>query len=95
MLVEKIKQFILKLNNFGVPLPLLRDPKQSAPSVSLTMLFISFNVVLLGMIGKIAKVLDIDLTQAIYWFGICATLYFGRNMSGNGKSIELTEGDKK
>ena len=79
---EKIKKFILTLNEKGIPLPMLRDPFTKIPSVSLTMLVISFNIVLFGLIGKSAKMLDgVDLQQAIYWFGICAGLYFGRKIS--------------
>lgn len=81
-MLEKVKDFIEKLNSKGIPLPLLRDPKVNGPSVSLTLVFISFNVVLIGLVGKWAKALDgIDVQQAIYWFFGTAALYFGRQMS--------------
>lgn len=95
-MIDKIKDFILKLNSYGIPLPLLHDPKVNGPSVSLTMMFISFNVVLIGLIGKWSKALDgVDVQQAIYWFMITAGLYFGRQLSSNGnKNITLEKEDK-
>lgn len=79
---EKIKQFILKLNVYGIPVPLLRDPKSKGPSVSLTLLFISSLFVEAGLIGKFTKLLDgIDINQAINWFLICSGLYLGRSLS--------------
>ena len=65
--IEKIKQKIRDLNEKGIPLPMLTDPKTKEASVSLTMMIISFNVVLLGLIGKAAGFLGgINLEQAIY-----------------------------
>lgn len=87
-MLENIKSFIIKLNEFGVPLPLLRDPVKKQPSVSLTILFISFNMVLIGLIGKWSKYLDIDVQQAIYWFMVSAGLYFGRSFTSGDKKID-------
>lgn len=77
---EKIKLLIDQWNQVGIKLPLLHDPKTQMASVSFTMLWISFNVVLVGLIGKWAKYLDVDVQQSINWFLICAGLYFGRNV---------------
>lgn len=87
-MLEKVKAFILKLNEFGVPLPLLRDPVKAQPSVSLTMVFIAFNMVLIGLIGKWSKILDIDVQSAIYWFYGCCALYFGRSFKSGNNKIE-------
>lgn len=86
--MDKIKAFILQLNNYGIPLPFLRDPKTASPSVTLTMMIISFSVVLLGLAGKMAKVLDIDLQQALYFFMICSGLYLGRKIANGSTSVE-------
>lgn len=97
-MVDKIKSFLNKLNVYGIPLPLLRDNKTGTGSISLTMMVISFLVVFVGLIGKISKQLDIDLTQAIYWFLITSGLYFSRTVASkydsNKKTIEIT-GDNK
>ncbi len=96
-MLDKIKDFLNKMNREGFPIPLLTDPKTGLGSVSLTMLFISFNVVLVGLIGKWSSQLGgVDLTQALYCFGICSTLYFGRTLSfPNGKTIESKEDKEK
>jgi hypothetical protein len=89
-MLDKIKQFITLLNSKGIPLPVLRDPINQAPSVTLTMMFVSFNTVLIGLIGKFSNKLGgIDLTQAIYWFGICAGLYLGRRMTKTGDTLNI------
>jgi hypothetical protein len=90
-MLDKIKTFITKLNERGIPLPTLRDPVTKLPSVSLTMLWVSFNVVLIGLIGKWSKYLDVDVQQAIYWFMVCAGLYFSRSISKNGNKVDLNK----
>lgn len=95
-MLDKIKQFIDSLNSKGIPLPLLRDPKVNGPSISFTMMFISFNVVLVGLIGKYAKALDgIDVQQAIYWFICCAGLYFGRALNTTSNKQVTIEKEEK
>lgn len=95
-LIEKFKEAARWMNEHGIPLPMLRDPKTGASSVSLTMMFIAFNVVLVGLVGKWSKKFDgIDVQQALYWFLITASLYFGRNLSTGGKTISNTESDSK
>jgi hypothetical protein len=93
MLLDKLKELSASANSKGIPLPMIRDPKTGLGSVSLTLVFLSFNVVLIGLIGKISKFLgEIDLTQALWLFGICTSLYFGRRVSGDGKGkIEITD----
>jgi hypothetical protein len=87
--MEKLKQLIIRLNSYGIPLPLLHDPKSDAPSVTMTMMVLSFNLVLFGLIGKYAKGLDIDMTQAMYLFLTTSGLYLGRKMQNDGKHVIL------
>jgi hypothetical protein len=87
-LKKKWLDFVSNMNKLGVPLPLVRDPKTGIGSVSLTLVFISFNVVIVGLVGKWSKALDgIDLTQALNLFYACGALYFGRNMSSKNLSV--------
>lgn len=92
--MEKIKELILKMNEFGIPLPMLRiDGK---PSISATMMFLSFNTALLGQLGKLSGFLGgIDLTQANYLFGISASLYFSRKLTTKKDSIIVESKDKE
>lgn len=92
-LIEKIKEFIKKLNDSGVPVPLIRI--NGNPTLTGTMVVISFNTALLGQIGKIANILGtVDLSQANYLFMICLGAYLGRKMQGNGKEMTI-ESEKK
>jgi len=87
-LKKKWLDFVASMNSKGVPLPLVRDPKTGIGSVSLTLVFVSFNVVIVGLVGKWSKALDgIDLTQALNLFYACGALYFGRNMSSKGLQV--------
>lgn len=71
------------MNTKGIPIPILRDPKTQEGSVSLTLVFISFNVALVGLVGKWAGALGgIDLNQALNLFYACAALYWGRKIQG-------------
>lgn len=93
--IEKWKRFVSKLNSHGVPLPTIRDPQTGKGSVSLTLVFISFNVVLVGLVGKWAGALGgIDITQALNLFFACAALYWGRKFQGNGSNLDESVKDK-
>lgn len=92
---NKIKQFFRDANNKGIAIPFLRDPQTDEASVSLTMMFISFNMVLVGLVGKFAGFLGgINLEQAIYFFMVCAGLYLGRKISNTKTGANLDEKGK-
>jgi len=91
-ITEKIKQFIFNLNEKGIPLPLLRDPKTDGPSVTLTLMLISFALAAGALVGKFSKLLgDLDTSGANYLFLTTAGLYLGRKMNSdtNKKTVEL------
>lgn len=96
-MLEKLKQLIIKLNEYGIPVPLLRDPKSKLPSITMTMMVVSFNFVLIGMIGKYARGLDIDMSQAMYLFMTTSGLYLGRKLQNdtNKKTVTLDDGKEK
>jgi hypothetical protein len=88
--IDKIKSIIQKMNEHGIPLPMLRiDGK---PSITATFAFISFNTALFGQIGKIANVLGaIDLDAANYLFFGCLFAYLGRRMTAEKGKIEVSD----
>ena len=95
--MEKLKELFRKMNEYGLPLPMARDPKTNKASVTLTMMIFSFTIVVVGLVSKMSKFVgDIDISQAMYLFGITSGLYLGRKMQSNGKEIkvenETTEG---
>lgn len=86
--MERIKQLFRDMNQKGISVPMLKDPKTGMASVSLTMLIISFNLVLIGLIGKASKLLEgVDVSQSLTLFGITSALYFGRTLSYNNVSV--------
>jgi hypothetical protein len=72
--------FINKMNALGIPVPTIRDPKSGIGSVSLTLVFISSIMVIVGCVGKWSGKLGvIDINNALEFFYCCSALYFGRN----------------
>lgn len=91
-LKEKWKKFIVDMNEKGVPLPMVRENGKS--SMSATLVFLSFNVWLISIVGKAAGALGgVDSGAALQMFMVCAGLYFGRKL-GN-KDGKTTVGEMK
>lgn len=92
---ESWNKFVNSMNSKGVPVPLIRDPKSGLGSVSLTLTFISFNVWLASIVGKVAGILGgMNPDQCLNMFLACAALYFGRKMQ-RGESGQVSVGDKE
>lgn len=95
-MLTNFREFVRKANNSGIPVPLVRDPKTGRGSVSLTLVFISNTIVLVGLLGKAANFFGgIDLTQALYWFGICVGIYFSRTVVKNKDTVTLENKEKE
>ena len=89
---EKWKTFVNSLNSNGIPVPMLRSPDTGKASVSLTLVFISFNLVIIGLMGKYSRMLEgVDVSQAISLFSICAALYWGRKFQKDPKGNVTVE----
>ena len=81
-MLEKLKELIKELQDKGAPLVFLRDPITKLPSVSLSLLIISFILSIFALINKFAKVVDgVDVENTLQLLIICASLYFGRSLS--------------
>ena len=94
--MEKLKEFFIKMNDAGVPFPMVRDPKTGKASVTLTMMLLSFNTALLGQLGKFTNLLgDVDMTSAMALFVATSALYLGRKMQADGKVITIEEVNSK
>jgi len=93
--MEKIKEVVRKLNEKGIPLPMLRDPKTGQASVTFTMMVLSFNTALLGQLGKFTQLLgETDMTSAMSLFVATSALYLGRKFQNNGKEISVENEEK-
>lgn len=95
-LIQKWKDLVNKMNDKGIPLPMVRDPDTGEGSVALTLVFISFNLCVVGLMGKYSGYLGgVDMGQSLSLFGICAGLYWGRKFQSDGKgSIVVDEKSK-
>lgn len=79
---EKLEALVKKLQKEGIPLLFFRDPVRKAPSVSLTLLLVSFGLSLFSLLNKFAKLVEgVDVENSLQLLIICASLYFGRTLS--------------
>jgi hypothetical protein len=82
--MEQLKEWYNKLHEMGIKLPFVRDPVKKEPSVSLTLLCVSFALYILTLINKLAGWFgDVDGTFQL--LVLSASLYFGRSFSSTGK----------
>lgn len=100
----KLKEWLVRANDEGIPIPLIRDNNKDQGSLTATMFWIAFNVALLALIGKLTKYLgDIDYSNVLWLlgmtFGFWVTEIFGKRIVIDGKKIEVSpetkEEDKK
>ena len=90
-----IKGFFAKMNEFGIPMPMIRDPKTGKSSVSLTLVILSSVYVQLALINMFAKFFKgVDITNALYWHGMCVALYYGRSFSKDGDKVSIGNENK-
>lgn len=96
-MLDKIKELLKALNEKGIYIPLIADPKTGRGSVSLTLVFISFNLCVAGIIGKWSGFLGgVDPQNALNLFMVCAGLYFGRKLSKDPKgNLAVEESSNK
>lgn len=88
------KELWNRWHEIGIKVPFLRDPIKKEPSVSLTMLFVSFNLYIFTLINKLANWFS-DIDGASQLLLISAGLYFGRSFTSKiGTSKKDTKEDK-
>lgn len=87
-LMDKWKQFVRDMNQKGIPVPTIRDPKTGFGSISLTLVFISSVIVIAGILGKTAGMLGgLDMNTAMEFFWTATSLYFGRQFQTKSGAI--------
>lgn len=81
MIIDKISKKLDDSNSNGVPIPTLRDPQTGKGSITLTMWFITFNIAIITLIGRVTKILDgVDYDSVLWLFGITGGFYLGRKV---------------
>lgn len=93
-MIEKIKNWMNKANSEGIPLPMLKDPKTGKGSITMTMFWISFNIAILTLAGKVVKITgDIEYSNVLWLLGLTGGMYLGRKFqtSKDGVNVEGSE----
>lgn len=87
-IIEWWKTLTQKMNENGVPLPMVRDPLTKIGSVSLTLVVVSAFFVMTGIVLDWIQIkgIPIDISNALQFFYASCFLYFGRNIPVFGKS---------
>lgn len=90
---EKLKNLLVKLNEKGIPIPLLMD--RGKGSYTLTMFVISFNLTIILNLGKVTKLVgEVDFYEMLALTGMMGGFYLGRKYQADKKgniSIETSE----
>lgn len=90
--LDKLQAIIKDLQKSGLPIFFIQDPITLAPSVSLTMLVVSFTICVMSLLNKFAKVVDgVDMDGSLELLIITSSLYFGRSLSKKMNKNEKTE----
>lgn len=87
-LVEKWKELVIIANEKGIPLPMVRV--KGTASLSATLVFISFNMWAVSVVGKWSGYFGgVDSSQCLQMFIACASLYWGRKLQKDEKGLSL------
>ena len=95
-----IKDKAVAANEDGIPLPLIRDQHMNGGTLPGTMFFISFNVALLTLIGKLVDRLGtVDYSNVLWLLGVTGSFWvieaLGKKISIGKDKIEVGAEEKK
>ena len=80
-LFQRLMRMSRDLTVFGINIPTTKDPKTGKGSVSLTLVYVSATLVVLGIFGEWSgKFGDIDVGEALQFFYACSALYWARKL---------------
>lgn len=89
-MLDKLEKFISDMNSKGIPIPLARDPKTGAGSLTFTMAVVSFGICVILLAGRLTKVIgNVDYDNALWLLGLTLSTYLGRQYQKNGKQVTL------
>jgi hypothetical protein len=88
-MMNKLKSLIKELQDKGIPIIVLRDLVTNSPSITYTFFVLSGILVILGLIGKFARVAGgIDMDNALAFFYACSATYVGRKFTAPSPTLE-------
>lgn len=89
-MIKKLFEILNKLNQEGFPVPMLKDPKTGKGSLTATMYWITFNVSILTLAGRITKIIgEVDYNNLLWLLGITGGMYLGRKMQASKDGISV------
>jgi hypothetical protein len=89
-MLEKLSELMKKANEKGINIPLLRDASTGRGSVTLTMFWISFNIAILALIGKVSKLAgDIEYSSVIWFYAVTGAFYLGRKVQTGKNGVDV------
>ena len=89
---DKFKAFIKDLQDKGVVLLFVKDPVSKQPSVSLTLLIVSFTLCIVSLLTKFSGLVGgVDVDNTFELLLITAGLYFSRGLSKKVQSDKKKE----
>lgn len=84
-----LKKTLISANEDGIPLPLIRDQHMNGGTLPGTMFFISFNVAIVTLIGKITKYVgDVDYSNVLWLLGVTGSFWV---IEALGKKIKISK----
>ena len=97
---KSLRGIAIYYNEKGIPIPLIRDKHMNGGSLPGTMFFISFNIAMITLIGKVTERLgDVDYSNVMWLLGITGCFWFmeaiGKRVVIQKDKFELEKGDSK
>lgn len=82
-MLDRIKDFIKKMNVNGVPLPMVTDPRSKIGSVTVSLVVISCACVVASLISN-----KVDKSGSLSFFAISLSSYLGRKIITKDTTID-------
>lgn len=93
--IEKLKEQVQKMNSLGIPVPLFRDSLTGKPSITFTFFYFSSVIAILGVLGRVAKLVSsVDSDAAKELVIVFGCFYLGRAITRGNTTSEPTKEEK-
>jgi hypothetical protein len=93
-LIERIKNAIKALNEKGIPTPIMRDMISGKPSITYTMLLVSFALTILASFSLGEEQLGLKFDQCLSLLSYVGIGYIGRKYQKGDVTVEAKEEKK-
>jgi len=93
-LIEKIKGVINTLNEKGIPTPIMRDMISGKPSITYTMMLVSFVLTILASFNLGEEQLGLKFDQCLQLLSYVGIGYIGRKFQKGDVTVETQEEKK-